>query len=98
MNLILLTRVLARQARGCRGTARLMTDLAVAAGIGCVLVTDDDGFCCCTYRCRRGSISIDRFSRAIQYCIRLIDGAVVVMGDNDDSGELTVYEVPNGNI
>jgi hypothetical protein len=50
MNLILLTRVLARQAGGCRGTARLMTALAVAAGIGCVLVTDDDGFCCCIYR------------------------------------------------
>jgi hypothetical protein len=88
-----------RQARGCRGTARLMTALAVAAGIGCVLVTDDDGFCCCTYRCRRDQYrSINFGVRYSTYCIRLIDGAVLVMGANDDSRELTVYEVPNGNI
>jgi hypothetical protein len=47
LTLILLPRVLARQARGCRGTARLATALAVAAVRSCVLVTDDDGLVSC---------------------------------------------------
>jgi hypothetical protein len=47
LTLILLTRVLAKQPRGFRGTARLTTALDVAAVRGCVLVTDDDGLVCC---------------------------------------------------
>jgi hypothetical protein len=82
---ILLTRVLARQARGYRDSGRMNRLINfIGIDINLSILTFDtvlypaDRWCCCC-------------------CLELSIGRYV-MGDNEDSGELTDDRVTNGNI